>query len=189
MKFMSLVLFTVAVAALTGCTRIKVSSECDPAYRFSRIETYQWIEAPDATIAQNATSLDPDLQKALNNELAAQGWTQVLDPANATVQIASYLKLATHQEAAGRIPDSESEFSGGLVFERNKREWTYEQRDPDQVAYTTETGTLHIMMNDTETGKSIWHASAQATIDRSLTPEKQDELLRRIAHTLFEKLP
>ena len=188
MKITSLLTFPAGIALLTGCAHLDVSMEADPAYDFSSITTYEWVDAPEEILEENSTHLDVRLQQALNNELAAQGWQQVLEATNATVQVAYYLDIQTHQEFTEAPPGREGDFSGGMVFDRNTREWNYEQRQPDQIVYVVESGTLHFMMHDAGTGRRIWNAMVETEIDRSRPPGKIDELFQRIARKLFEEL-
>ena len=82
-----------ALLFLSGCARMQVSYEIDPAYEFGRIQTYQWIEPPRELLEQDDTYLITDLQRALNNELGARGWKQVLEADDATVKIAYYIRI------------------------------------------------------------------------------------------------
>ncbi len=188
MKITSLLTFLAGIALLTSCAHLNVSMETDPAYDFSSITTYQWVDPPEELLEENTTHLDIRLQQALNNELATQGWQQVLEATNATVQVAYYLEIQTHHEFTESASGREGDFSGGMVYDHNKREWNYEERKPDQVVYVVESGTLHFMMHETGTGKCIWSASVETEIDRSRPPEKLDELFHRIARKLFEEL-
>lgn len=188
MKFTLIPIYLLTIALLGGCARMKVSSKTDPAYDFNRITTYQWIDTPNDILEQDDTYLNINMQKALNNELATRGWKQVLDAAEASVQVTYYFKTKTHQEVSETAPEQESEFSGGVVFDRSKREWNYKKRKPEQIVYMIETGTLHFIMNDAQNGKCIWRGMLQTEIDRSQPPEKRNELFRQIARKLFQEL-
>lgn len=189
MKDTSLITCLALTALLTGCSNLKITSESDPAYRFSGIKTYQWIEAPAEYSAQDEVRYDIDLQQALNNELASFGWNEVLDASNATVQIAYCIHIEAHSEYTQIPSDDDREFSGGLVFNPSDGEWNYEERPPEQIEYMIETGTLHVLMYDSASRNRVWYGKVVTELDRRLAPDKRDERYREIARKLFEQLP
>ena len=176
-----------ALLLMSGFARMKVSSEIESDYDFSRILTYQWIEPSRDILEQEVAYLNQNLQQALNNELSARGWEEVLDAGGATVQVTYYVKIEEHQEYVEPASRSESEFSGGLVY--NKDGWNYQEREPEQLVYTVETGTLQMTLTDTASGTRIWRGTLQTKLDRSKPIEKQQELFQLAAHKLLEQLP
>ena len=176
-----------ALLLMSGCARMKVSYEIEPAYDFGKIRTYQWIEPSRDILEQEGAYLNQNLQQALNNELSARGWRQVLEAGGATVQVTYYVKIEEHQEYVEPASRSESEFAGGLVY--NKDGWNYQEREPEQLVYTVETGTLQMMLTDTASGTRIWRGTLQTKLDRSKPIEKQQELFQRAARKLLEQLP
>ena len=189
MKIKFLMLFAISLALIVGCAQTKITSESGTPYDFTSIRTYQWTDAPAAIREQDDTYFNHEMQKALNNELAARGWKQVLDAASATVQVTYYLKLKAHPEYAGPATDRDGAFAGGLVFNKDQRKWNYEQRDPDQIVYLVETATLHCRMSDVATGKSIWNGMLETNIDRSLPDEKLNAEFQYMARKLISRLP
>ena len=177
----------IALLLISGCARMKVSCEIEPAYDFGKIQTYQWMEPSPEILEQEETYLNKNLQRALNNELSARGWVQVLEAAGATVQITYYIQIQEHQEYVESASQSESEFAGGLVY--NKEGWNYEERSPEQQIYTVETGTLLLTITDTAGGNCVWRGTLQTKLDRSAPIEKQQELFQLAAHKLLEQLP
>ena len=176
-----------ALLLMSGCARMKVSSEIESDYDFSRILTYQWIEPSRDILEKEVAYLNQNLQQALNNELSARGWEEVLEAGGATVQVTYYVKIEEHQEYVESPPRSESDFSGGLVY--NKDGWNYQEREPEQLVYTVETGTLQMMLTDTASGTRIWSGTLQTKLDRSKPIEKQQELFQLAARKLLEQLP
>ncbi len=187
MKFISLPAIVAVAIYLSGCARMKVSCDFEPAYDFGRIQTYQWVEPSMEIVEQADTYLNRNLQQALNNELASRGWEQVLDTGNATIHVTYYVKIREHQEYVESPSRSESEFAGGLVLQTG--EWRYQEREPNQQVYTVETGILNMSVSDAASGKRVWHGSLQTKLDRSAPIEKQQELFQLAAHKLLEKLP
>jgi hypothetical protein len=176
-----------ALLFLPGCARMKVSYDIEPTYDFSRIRTYQWIEPPENVLERDDTYLNTDMQRALNNELAARGWKQVLKAADATVQIAYYIYIKEHEEYVDSAARPESEFAGGLVY--NEGKWNYTEREPDQQVYTVETGDLHVTVTDTVSGTRVWRGLLHTKLDRSASTEKQYELFQLAARKVLESLP
>lgn len=178
-----------ASVLFAGCARVRVSSQIDPDYSFSQVETYQWIDAPATLMKKDEAYLDLQLQQALNNELAAKGWNQVLEAANTAIQVAYCIIVESHIEYTGNAPDHEIELSGRLVFDHRDRTWNYKEPAPDQIEYMVETGTIHCLINDAASGKQVWHGMVETEIDRSLSPEKRREHYQQIARILFRELP
>ena len=176
-----------ALLLLSGCARMKVSSEIEPDYDFSQVLTYAWVEPSPEILKQEGTYLNRNLQQALNNELSARGWKQVVEAGEATVQVTYYVKIKEHQEYVEPVSRSESEFSGGLVY--NKDGWNYEERQPEQLVYTIETGTLQLTVTDTASGNRVWRGTLQTKLDRSAPIEKQRELFQMAARKMLQTLP
>lgn len=187
MKFTPVSAYIAALLLLSGCARMKVSSETEPGYDFSQVRTYAWVEPAPEILEQPETHLNKRLQQALNNELAARGWKQVLEAGGATVQVTYYVTIREHQEYVEPVSSSDSEFSGGLVY--NKDGWNYEEREPEQLVYTVETGTLRLTVTDTASGDRVWQGTLQTKLDRSAPIEKQQELFQLAARKLFKTLP
>jgi hypothetical protein len=187
MKFTPVAACLAALLFLPGCARMQVSYEIDSSYDFGRIQTYQWIEPPRDILDRDDTFLITDLQRALNNQLAARGWKQVLQTADATVQIAYYINIEEHEEYVESVSRSENEFAGGLVY--NEGKWNYTELEPDQQVYTVETGDVHVTVTDTASGRPVWRGLLQTKLDRSATPEKQYELYQLAARRMLEPLP
>ena len=189
MKSTIYLLFIAAWATLSGCTGMNVSSEHDSSYKFSQISTYQWIDAPAEILDKDDTYLNIDIQKALNKELSARGWNQVLDHTNATIQEVYFIKLKELQEYTASANADQRDFSGGFTYNRDKSNWGYQEREPDLNAYTVEIGTLSVLLYDAKTGDRIWRGSLQTKLDRSKAVEKQLDLIRDVSRKLMERVP
>ncbi len=189
MKSITCLLLIPLIATLSGCTGIKVSSEHNSSYKFDQISTYQWVDAPAEILDKDDTYLNVNIQKALNNELSARGWSQALEATNASIQAVYYIKLKEHQEYTTSANADQREFSGGFVYNRDKSNWGYEEREPDLNAYTVEVGTLSVLLYDTKTGDRIWRGSVQTKLDRSKSIKKQQQLIRDVSRKLIERVP
>jgi hypothetical protein len=175
-------------ALLSGCANMTASSVCNPSYDFSRVKSYQWIEAPAEFMETGEAYVDLEMQKALNNELAAMGWKQVLDASEATIQAAYCIHIESHKEFSEILSEDGREFSGGMVFNRDRDEWNFEEREPNRIEYEVETGTFHFLLHHAENGEWIWHGTVEAEIDRSLPADERNKLFIQIAGKLAEEL-
>lgn len=187
MKLMPLLLAPALIAA-TGCTQIKVSSYRCPTTDLSRISTYMWVDAPAEIMNKETTWHDRALQQALNSELAALGWNEVLEASNATVLVSYYVDIDSHREYAEMAPQRQSDFAGGLVLDTETDNWRYEAHPADRIEYSIDTGTLVCSLRDPASGEVVWKGKARAAIDRSLAEEKLEEQYRRFAHALLSAL-
>ena len=172
---------------VAGCNSMKATSERDKEFDFGRIQTYRWIDGPEEIIGKADTYINEDIQKALNTELVNRGLRQTLEAAD--VQVAYYVKLKEVMEYTDSTSRTEREFSGGFVYSRESKSWNYAEREPDLNIYAIEIGTLTVLMYDTETGKRVWRGNLQTKIDRSLTKDKKEALIRAAAEKLMARLP
>jgi hypothetical protein len=172
-----------------GCSTMKTTSERDPDYAFDKIQTYQWIDGPAEVLDEDDTYLNEDIQKALNQELVNSNWRQVLDAAEADVQIAYYVKLKEHHEYTAPANRDERDFSGGLVYSRETSSWSYQEREPDLNVYAVEIGTLTVLLYDTATGERVWRGTLKTRLDRSLPKDRQQERIRAAAEKIMSRIP
>ena len=168
---------------------MKVTSEHDSRFNFSKIQTYQWVNGPTDILDKEDTYINEDIQKALNSELVKLGMQQVSDASKADMQIAYYVKLKEELEYTDLAHQGERDFSGGFVYNRSNSSWSYEEREPDLNIYAVETGTLSVLAYDAKTGKRIWRGNLQTKIDRSQPKEQQQELIRIAAEKLLNRFP
>jgi hypothetical protein len=189
MKMIPVYLSIAAIALLSGCNSMNVSFESTYDYDFRQAKTYQWIDAPADILAQHDTFLHENIQKALNNELAARGLNQVLSKPAADLQVAYYVKLKEQKEYTAPLSDDEREFSGGLVFDRNKKRWKYQERKKQVITYSAEMKTLVLLVYETQSAKPIWRGTLETKIDRNKPLEQQTRLITASAHRLMAEFP
>jgi hypothetical protein len=183
--------FTLAVSMLfilIGCSSMKVTTEQTEGYNLGGIKTFQWVKGPAEIFDDSDTYININIQKALNTELTKRGWKQVLDAKEADVQVAYYVKLKEQIEYAAASSQEEPDFAGGLVYSRNTRSWTYQEREPDLTVYAVEVGTLTVLIYDAETGNRIWRGNLKTHIDRSRPDEHRLNLIRDAAKKLMDHL-
>ncbi len=173
----------------TACSTMKVSSEYDHHYDFSQIKSFQWIAGPADILNEKDTYINEDIQKALNIELEKLNMQHVSNTSKADMQIAYYVKLREELEYTDSARQDERDFSGGFVFNRDSKNWSYEEREPDINIYAVEIGTLTVLAYDTKSGRRIWRGNLQTKIDRSKPEKEQQERIRTAAEKLLSRFP
>lgn len=189
MKTIAPLLAALAFAALTGCSTMKIHSQRHSDFDFSTVETYEWVKAPAKILDGNNVTLNENLHKLLNNELAARGWKQVLDPDRADIQIVYYIKLSEHEEYTSPPSSGETRLTGGFTYRADTGKWGYNDQAPDLNAYTVEVGELVLLVYDPATGNKVWSGNLKTKIDRAQSPEKQRGLLRKVASKIIARIP
>jgi len=189
MKINSALPLFIALAFISGCSTMKVTSEHDQNHDFGMVKTYQWIDGPAKILDEADTYINEDIQHALNKELSARGLRQVMDIADADVQISYYVKLKEELGYADPARPDEREFSGGFVYRRESGSWSYEEREPDLNIYAVEIGTLTVLVYDTETGERVWRGNLKTKIDRSQPQDRQQDRIQAAAKKLIGQLP
>ena len=187
MKAWPLLLLILLTLTLAGCSSMKVSSDADPAFDFSRIRTYRWIDGPADILAEADTYIHEDIHRALDDQLLQRGLKPVKE--NADVQVAYYVKLSEQVEYTDSTDYQERNFSGGFVYDPKNRSWSYAEREPDLNVYTVEIGKLTVLVYDTAGGRRIWRGTLQTKLDRSLPKEQREERIRTAAEKLIARLP
>lgn len=187
MKLKALAPLLLSTSILAGCGTMKATSERNPAYPFSTIKTYRWINDPAKTPDDASPYLTADTLKALDSELAQRGLQST--PTRADVHATYYIQLKEELEYASSERPGESHFSGGLVYNRKTSQWKYEERKPDLTAYTIEIGTLTLLFRDAKTGDPIWRGTVKEKLDRSLPKEQQLEQIYRATKKLMARFP
>ena len=178
-----------ALAVLSGCGTMKTTSERNPDFDFAAIRTYQWIDGPAEILDEADTYINEDIQTALDTELARRNLRPVGTVAEADVQVAYYVKLREEQKYTSHATGDERDFSGGFVYRRESKSWSYDEREPDLNVYAIEIGTLTVLLYDAETGKRIWKGTLKTEIDRSQPKDNQQVRIRTAAEKLMARFP
>ena len=173
----------------TACSTMKVSSERDSHYDFSQIKSFQWIAGPTDILNEKDTYINKDIQKALSLELEKLNMQQVSNTSEADMQIAYYVKLREELEYTDSARQDERDFSGGFVYNRDSKNWSFEEREPDLNIYAIEIGTLTVLTYDTKSGRRIWRGNLQTKIDRSKPEKEQQERIKNAAEKLLSRFP
>lgn len=178
-----------ALAFMAGCGTMKTTSERDRGFDFGSIQTYQWIDGPAKILNEADTYINEDVQQALDAELTKRGLRPVAGDATADVQAAYYMKLKEEVEYTSPAKQDDRDFSGGFVYRRESKSWSYDEREPDLNIYAIEVGTLTVLLYDAETGKRIWKGTLKTEIDRSQPKSNQQKRIRTAAEKLMARFP
>ena len=171
---------------LTGCNTMKTSAGKIGNYHFELVKTYQWIDGPEKILEEADTYINKDIQTALNNELIEKGLKET--PNNADIQIAYYLKLHEEKQTVN-INETETQFAGGFVYDKNDQQWNYSKNQPDLNIYTVEMGTLVVLVYDTKTGALVWRGKLKTQIDRARPHAERQKVILEAAKKLMDKFP
>lgn len=178
-----------ALSLLSGCSTMKVTSKHDPDFDFGKIQTYQWIDGPADILGKADTVINEDVQQALDAELAQRGFQSLADSAEVDVQVAHYVKLKEEREYTSSETQDSRDFSGGFVYRRESKSWSYDEREPDLNIYAIEVGTLTVLVYDAKSGKRIWKGTLKTEIDRSQPKNNQQTLIRTAVEKLMKRFP
>ncbi len=173
----------------TACSTMKVTSEHDKNFDFSNIKTFQWIAGPADILNEKDTYINEDIQKALIAEFKKLGMQLTPEASKADIQTAYYVKLREELEYTDTAIQDDRDFSGGFVYNRNSKNWSYQEREPDLNVYAVEIGTLTVLAYDEKTGQRIWRGTLQTKIDRSQAEEEQQERIQIAAEKLLSRFP
>lgn len=173
----------------TACSTMKVTSEHDKNFDFSSIESFQWIAGPADILNEKDTYINEDIQKTLIAEFEKLGLLLIPDASKADIQTAYYVKLREELEYSDSAIQDDRDFSGGFVYNRNSKNWSYQEREPDLNIYSVEIGTLTVLAYDAKTGQRIWRGTLQTKIDRSQSKKEQQERIQIAAEKLLIRFP
>lgn len=189
MKFNAIYAGLALTFFMTGCNSMKVTADRDPKFDFSPVTTYQWIDAPEEILNDAGNYLDKEILKLLDTALTQRGLQGVQKSADADIQMAYYVKRDEEMAYTDSANPAEREFSGGLVYTRENKSWNYAEREPNVNLYILETGTLTLLVYDTETFHQVWRGSLKTKIDRSRSKEEQEARIRAAVKKLISRLP
>lgn len=177
------------VAALSGCSSMKTTSDLQAEYDFTDVDSYEWVRASDKILAQEDTYASDLLLLEIDKLLTARNWDRVYTSDEADIQITYFIKLKEHEEYSGPSGNEEPRLTGGVTFSRDSGNWSPSSQDPDLNVYTVETGTLNLNIRNAETEESLWAGTLTTRIDRSIPIEKQIKFFEKIARKIEAQIP
>jgi hypothetical protein len=148
----------------------QIATDYDHSTNFSQYKTYSWLRV------QAGDSLWEDrLQRDIDAQLAAKGWTRV--DANGSATIAAF-QSTQNQQTLETFYDG---FGGG---------WTWRGFGDSTATTTTEitkVGTLVVDIFDAQTQKLIWRGKQSDAL--SGNPDKNAEKLAKDLSSMFKHFP
>lgn len=189
MKYTAYALLALSAVLFAGCSSTKVQSSTLTDFDFSRVQTYEWVQAPKKILHESDTYLSENLQTALNDELAGRGWKQVQETDKADLEIVYYMKLQEHTEYAGPAGKGETQLTGGFTYSTSKGSWDYNDGQSDLSAYTIEVGTVTLLIYDAETGDKLWTGTLETRLNRTTPAEKHRKAMEKIARKIAARIP
>ena len=168
----------VAVALLTGCATLRVSSHTDPGLIWSKYKTFDWGPADALPAGDPRLDKDPFFQDhvegAIEKAMAAHGFTR------STVTGRPDVVIHYHANVAERFDADHIDRGNGYCATTDCQ--------PRISRY--EAGTLVVDMVDAATNVLIWRGWAQGSLDGVFG--NRERLRRRIDDSvtqMFETLP
>ena len=179
---------------LTGCSTIQVSHDYDQEVNFSEYKTYGWLEAPGRVEPyrrrnmrnQSSELVEKRIQRATAAGLSSMGYGN-------TNSSPDFL-IAIHANVRERIDMRAWGYGfGGRGFggwRWGGRRWGWGGaggRQLDTIRY--QEGTIILDIIDAETRELIWRGQAVAEVDRKMTPEKSEKLVKKAVDKMLAKFP
>ena len=181
MNKITLIAFSAILALVSGCSSVKTEINKDKisAKTFSFLDT-RTRQAPGES--DNRKEVHAMIQRAIGNNLAAKGVTQVPSGGDVTV---AYLVIVGNNVATTSINTyfGYSEDASALVEQEHKRQTTSDKRG------YFEAGTLVIDFLDPKTSKVLQRRSIRAEVLRDLTEARRAERVQAIVDQALNKLP
>lgn len=146
----------------------QVTVDYDHAKNFAQVKTYSWSKVHTANSIWDARVKD-----AINQQLAAKGWTQV--PSGGDVSLVAVEKTSVHQQY-------ETYYDG---FGGWRRFGGFGESTTTVDNYKV--GTLIVSMFDGNSKELIWRGMSSS--DLSGNPEKNTKRLDKDVEKMFKKFP
>jgi hypothetical protein len=183
LRFGSLVVLLVLVAA---CASIRVSTDYNPAYDFTQLKTYSWMDtgtAPSSDARINNDIVVARVRSAIEKVLAAKGYTQV-EGASADFQV-SWLGAINKKLRIDTIDHFYSPYGYGALA--RDPYWRGGMRTTTASEY--EEGTLIIDILDPVQHKLIWRSIGTDRLEGSTDPAKANRNMDEAVTAIMRDFP
>ncbi|MDH4016102.1 MAG: DUF4136 domain-containing protein [Actinomycetota bacterium] len=168
-----------------GCSTLKVHSDWDPEYDFSRVQTWKW-----ATVSQTPTGsavVDTDgllaqrVMRAVETSLAGRGYVKT-ETSEGDFEVAWFLTV----EPKTQVTTINDYHGYGGPY----RGWYGAgYGGSTTVVDSYNEGTLIIDIRDGKSGQLIWRGSATARLREKADPEKAQQRANEAVTKILEKFP
>ncbi len=180
--------FLCSFLASCAAHKIAVSWESDPAVSLSNLRTYAWFPGPQPPTGDpriDDRTLDRRIRAAIDLALAERGYVKT-DADHADFWVDYYARL--DPASTSSTVRSYSGYGPRLTGVGRERGWNV---GGPPITYTmmSDVGSLNLFVVNPKTQTPVWHAVAQAEIDRMDSLEKRDQRLLEAARAMLAKLP
>jgi len=188
MRAGKIVLTSIALIILNGCSTLSVDYDFDQKVNFSQYKKFNWLPFPKNMEVDELNRAR--FVTAVEDNLASKGFNQ--NSSNPDFVI------ATHFGKENKIDIT----NWGYTYAPSGYYHGYGYRHPGSYGYAGsyastggvsvyeyEQGTFILDLVDAKTKKLIWRATAKAIISPASTPEKQTEKIRNAVHKILENFP
>jgi hypothetical protein len=170
-----------SVVLALGCSTIKTSSDYDPAFDFSTLSTYGWLDQAVAVTGSAAemdnTLLDKRIRRAVDSQLQGMGYRRVAN------EEASFL-ASYHIGVKQKLDVSTIHSGSGYGYRRG---W-YGGYSETQVRQYEE-GTLLLDFIEPKERQLLWRGSGSARVSRSKTPEQREARVQEAVTQILKSFP
>ena len=149
-----------------------VTYDFDRAANFSKFRTYAWTRGAALPDELNHARV----VRAIENQLAAKGFTRVEASANPDLLVAYHASFDKNLRIDAYASGWGGPRFGGL-------------RSGTATTQEILTGTLVIDMIDASTEKIVWRGLASGDLDTNAKPEKREKNINKVADKLFKNYP
>ena len=171
MKKFSILVIIFLLVAITNCSPVYDHFYAyDRTVQFASLKTYNWLPLGAKEIKNELVR--QRIKHAVNSELASKGYKMVSE--NPDFLILARVGVKEETWSAGGEP-----FGGRYYSRRN-----YASRSVQIKA-----GTLLLDFVDAKSENPIWWGSASASLDRTYSPEKLDQLVGDVVRKILKEFP
>jgi hypothetical protein len=176
-----LLVVAAGVLLALGCSTIKTSSDYDPAFDFSTLSTYGWLDHTVAVVGSAAqmdnTLLDKRIRRAVDSQLQGMGYRRVAN------EEASFL-ASYHIGVKQKLDVSTIQSGSGYGYRRG---W-YGGYSETQVRQYDE-GTLLLDIVEPKKRQLLWRGSGTARVSKSKTPEQREARVQEAVREILKSFP
>lgn len=181
MLFAQRLLGVVLIAALGGCSTMRVTSDTDPSAKFTGYKSYNWMaEAPkktgDPRIDGNSI-LASRIRSAVERQLAAKGYEK---RSSGTPDFLVGYHASLEKKTSVRMLNDHYRYGPG---------WGWRYRGPQTYVYDYDEGTLILDIVDPKTRKLLWRGSATDVVNPTASGEARQKKINKAVTRILEKFP
>lgn len=172
----------VAVTSLFGCASMAINADFDPQANFTGLKTYAWLPEPegqDSDPRQGNPLMDAYIRKAIENELAAKGYTKSESPDFHLGYHASLAGKQSVQMVNTYYGYGPGWYAPGMMAPVVATPQVYEYSE----------GSLIIDIVDPTAHKLMWRGSAQADLNRNPSTEEKQRKVDAAVEKILKRFP